>query len=131
MARDRTGDGFAIALALVAVVMRVQNLIDLADTEVAQMIEDLAGAEIDQHAVGAVADDIHVAGILEQKQIVADLAGSRLGSEAAVVIAGWMSVGGGRRAGREGSRRSEARRLKESPPGGLAHGAIVHFPLRQ
>jgi hypothetical protein len=49
--RDPARNGFRIALALIPVVMSVQDPIDFADTEVAKMVENLSGSEVHKNGI--------------------------------------------------------------------------------
>ena len=64
-----------VALALVAVVAGVKDPIHLGDAQRGQVVEDFAGAEIDQDRARTVADDINLARVLEDEEVVAKFAG--------------------------------------------------------
>src|SRR5262245_31792394 len=65
---------FVVALALVAMMMGMQDPIYLRDAHCPKMIQNLAGAEIDQHATRSVANDVNIAGVVEPVQVVRNLA---------------------------------------------------------
>ena len=64
--------GEVIALALVAVMMSVQDLLDLGDAQVGEFVEYGATAEIDEQGFVAVADDIDITGVVEEVKIVGE-----------------------------------------------------------
>jgi hypothetical protein len=59
-----------IALALIPVVMSVQDVVYLRNTKPGEVVKDFSGAEIDEHAGRAVADDVNVAGVRKDVQVV-------------------------------------------------------------
>ena len=67
--RNAALNGLVIALALVAVMVRVKNPLHLADAQVAQMVQDLARPEVDQDTIRAFADYVDGARVLETIQV--------------------------------------------------------------
>src|SRR5581483_5109424 len=84
--RDAALGGAVIALALIAVMMRVQYPIDLADSHIPQVVHHLAGSKVDQNATGAAPDNIDAACILEHEEIVGQSVRPALRSEPASAV---------------------------------------------
>src|SRR5262249_49357219 len=84
--RNAALDRLVVALALVTVMVRVKNPVHLADAQVAQVVQDFAGPEVDEHAVGAVTDDVDGAGVLETIEVFAQSLGRARGRERASPI---------------------------------------------
>src|SRR2546425_12951815 len=61
--------GFVIALALVAVMVGVKNPVHLTDPHVAQVVEDFARSEVDQHTIRAVAEYVDRTSVVEAIQV--------------------------------------------------------------
>jgi hypothetical protein len=66
---DPAFDRERVALRLIAVMMRVQNPIDIRDPKVRKMSQNAAGAEVDQDTVVAIPDDIDVASVFKDEKI--------------------------------------------------------------
>jgi hypothetical protein len=62
-----------IALALVPVMMGMENPIDLADSQTGQVLENVSRAEVDQKSAAAVAHQIDVARVLEEIEVLRQL----------------------------------------------------------
>ena len=92
--RDVAFDGAEIALALVAMVVSVEDPVHFGDAEVLEMVEDAARSEVDQHRTGAVADDVDVAGVLEKEQVVRQFAGLRVRCESGFARSGALGLSG-------------------------------------
>jgi hypothetical protein len=74
-------DGFVIALALIPMVVCVQNPVHFIDAHLAKMVQDFARPEIDQHACRAVEDYVYGARVLEAIQVFGQFLGAARGGE--------------------------------------------------
>jgi hypothetical protein len=59
-----------IALALVAVVVSVENPVDLTDADIAEVIEYATAAKVYEQSPTAVRDHIDIAGVAEEVEVV-------------------------------------------------------------
>jgi hypothetical protein len=67
--RDPPFDCPGIPLALVAVVMGVEDPIDVGDPEIREVIEYGARSEVDEHTPRAVPDHVDIGRVLEQPHV--------------------------------------------------------------
>ena len=88
---NRSRGGEPVFLALVAVVVGVEDPVGLGDPEVAEMIEDLARTEVDQNGARAVADDVDAGGVLEEPQVFAEPPGRRRWRQPAPAVIGKLT----------------------------------------
>jgi len=75
-----------IALALIPMVVCVQNPVHFADAQFAQVVQDLARSEVDQHAARAFPHYVYSASVLEPIQILGQSLGPAHGRERASAV---------------------------------------------
>src|SRR3569833_3008932 len=69
---NATSVGKQIALRLVAMIVRVKNVINAGNAEFIQEIENPAGTEVDEQATITISNEVDVAGISEYKELLRD-----------------------------------------------------------
>jgi hypothetical protein len=79
--RNTALDGLVIALALIPMMVCVQNPVHFIDAQLAKVVQDLARPEIDQHACRTVADYVHGARVLEAIQVFGQFLGPARGGK--------------------------------------------------
>src|SRR5439155_9831057 len=67
--RNGAPNRFVISLALVTMMMGMENPIHLADSKLREVIENFSGSKIDQDGMAAISNHVHVAGVFQPVEI--------------------------------------------------------------
>jgi hypothetical protein len=70
-----------IPLRLIAMMMRVKDPVDLADSKGGKMIQDAPRSEVDEHTSMSITNEIYVADVFKNEEIVGDRARGRQSSQ--------------------------------------------------